>query len=276
MKYKMNVTLSNGKLVEVEIEKPELVYGATALIVGKQVDGYALNPVTHEKLEIMEQEAENTRLFITANIEKDYIYAKEHHLPIKQVVAPYFYGKGEETPRENKETQRRYSVVGVIKHHQDDQYLCEDAKGRNCKSFVMGGIEENETPEEACIREVYEETGYQDVEIDFVSNFVVVNHFYAGYKGVNRYAYLNFVYGHLTSDTHETITEEENAKHVVKWISKDDLKDFINIDLNKMALDILLHGEHAYTEDGIMMTNDENNEKPSIEVRNHIIQKLGL
>lgn len=43
-----------------------------------------------------------------------------------------------------------------------------------------------------------------------------------------------------------------------------------------MALDILLHGEHAYTEDGIMITNDENNEKPSIEVRNHIIQKLGL
>ena len=50
MKYKMNVTLSNGKLVEVEIEKPELVYGATALIVNEQVDGYALNPVTHESI----------------------------------------------------------------------------------------------------------------------------------------------------------------------------------------------------------------------------------
>lgn len=274
MKYKMNVTLSNSEVVEIEIEKPELIYGATAFIVNHKVDGYALNPITNEKLEIIQ--GEETRFFIPAHIEKDYIYAKEHHLPIKQVVAPYFYGKGEEAPRNDKETQRRYSVVGIIKHHKEDQYLCEDAKGRNCKSFVMGGIEENETPEEACIREVFEETGYQDVEIDFVSNFVVVNHFYAGYKGVNRYAYLKFVYGHLTSDKHENITEEERAKHVVKWISKDDLKDFINIDLNKMALDILLYGQHAYIEDGIMITNDDNNEKTSQEVRKNIIKMLNL
>ena len=79
MKYKMNVTLSNDKSVEVEIEKPELVYGATALIVNEQVDGYALNPVTHEKLEIMVQEGGTTRFFIPAHIEKDYVYAKEHH-----------------------------------------------------------------------------------------------------------------------------------------------------------------------------------------------------
>ena len=276
MKYKMNVTLSNGEVVKVGVEKPELVYGATALIVEDPIDGYAINPITNEKLEVIVQEGEETRFFIPAHIEEDYIYAKENHLPIKQVVAPYFYGKGEETPREDKETQRRYSVVGIIKHHQEDQYLCEDAKGRNCKSFVMGGIEENETPEDACIREVYEETGYQDVEIDFVSNFIAVNHFYAGYKGVNRYAYLNFVYGHLISDKHENITEEENAKHIVKWISKDDLKDFINIDLNKMALNILFYGEHAYTEDGMMITTDENNEKTSEEVRRNIIQKFDL
>lgn len=113
MKYKMNVTLSNGELVEVETLKPELVYGATALIVGEQVDGYALNPVTHEKLEFMIREGEKARFFIPAHIEKDYIYAKENHLPIKQVVAPYFYGRGEELQEKIKRRKEGIVLLGL-------------------------------------------------------------------------------------------------------------------------------------------------------------------
>lgn len=38
-----------------------------------------------------------------------------------------------------------------------------------------------------------------------------------------------------------------------------------------MALDILLNGEHAYTKNGVMITNDKNNGKKSLEVRKYII-----
>lgn len=271
MKYKVNVELSNGGVLEVGIDRPELLYGATGIITNQDIDGVAFHPITKEKLEFIR--GNETRFFIPSHIKEDYEYACKHNMKLHQVVAPYFYGKEEETPREDKETQTRYSIVGVIKHNKEDMYLCEDAKDRNCKSFVMGGIEDGESPKEACLREVYEETGYEDVGIDFVSSFVVVNHFYAGYKGVNRYAYLNFVYGHLTSNKHQEITEAEKKKHIVKWIKKEDLKDFINLDLNKMALDILLHGESAYTKDGIMITNDENNGKTSKEVQNIILEK---
>lgn len=273
MKYKINVNLSNNEIILVGIDRPELIYGATAIILNKEFKGYAINPVTNEKMEIILDKDEENRFFIPSHIEIDYNYAKKHNLNLKQVVAPYFYGKEEESPREDKDTQIRYSVVGIIKNSLDNTYLCEDAKGRNCKSFVMGGIEKDESPVEACLREVYEETGYKNVAIDFISDFAVVNHFYAGYKGVNRYAYLNFVYGHLINNEHSKITDEENAKHVVKWVKKDKLNDFLNIDLNKMALDILLNGQHAYTKDGIMLTNDENNGKLSSEVRKIIIDK---
>ena len=40
-----------------------------------------------------------------------------------------------------------------------------------------------------------------------------------------------------------------------------------------MALDILLNGEKAFTKDGVMMTNDYNNEKSSKEVRENIIKE---
>ena len=272
MKYYFNIKV-NDEVLKIGIKKPELIYGATGIIINKNIKGNVINPVTGLKMDIYYRNVKENRFFIPAHDNRDYKYAIKHNLEIKQVVAPYFYGKGLERVRDDKETQRRYSVVGIIKNFDKDEYLCEDAKGRSCKSFVMGGIEKGERSIDACIREVYEETGYSDVCIDYVSDFRVVNHFYAGYKGVNRYAYLNFVYGHLNSSKHNDITDEENAKHVVKWIKKNNLKDFINIDLNKMALDILLNGERAYTSNGVMITDDYNNEKNSLEVREDIINK---
>ena len=268
------VQLNNGEKIKVFIEKPELIYGATAIISSGVEEGVmGINPVTNEKLDIIDFGEETNRFFIPSHIQKDYEYAKENNMKLKQVVAPYFYGIGEEKPRDDKETQERYSIVAVIKNNLDNTYLCEDAKGRNCKSFVMGGIEKGETIEEASLREIYEETGYKNVKIDNICNFKVVNHFYAGYKGVNRYAYLNIVYGHLIDCEKEEIIDEEKAKHNIIWIEKDKLKEFINIELNKYALDILLYGEKAYEEDGIMITNDDNNGKRNIEVREEIKNK---
>lgn len=36
------------------------------------------------------------------------------------------------------------SVIAVIKNEEDNTYLCVDALKRNCKSFVLGGIEEGD------------------------------------------------------------------------------------------------------------------------------------
>lgn len=277
MNYHMAVKLNNKKILKVKIDRPELIYGATKVVsnkVDKGVFGY--NPVTNEVLDIVDLGEKEDRFFIPSHIQKDYETAIKNNWDLHQVVAPYFLGKGDETPIETINTQIRYSVVAVIKNALNDTYLCEAAKGRNCKSFVMGGIEEGETSEEAAIRETVEETGYDDIKIDKVCNFVVINHFYAEYKNVNRYAYLNIVFGRLNSNIKTKITEQENAKHEVLWIEKNKLKEFINIPLNKYVLDILLNGEKAFTDKGIMITLDENNGKMSETVRSDIINRYCL
>ena len=207
---KIKIELTNGKLIPSIITNEELIYGVTAIAVGMKNDYidisrylgkieniYAKHPLTNEILPIIVLNNDilekNSMMLVPAHIQEHFYLAKKFNLPYKQVVAPYFKGAGEESLNPNVETKFRTSVIAVIKNEEDDTYLCVDALKRNCKSFVLGGIEEGEIPEEAAVREVKEETGYTDITINRKSIFELHNQFYAAYKGVNRYAILYVV-----------------------------------------------------------------------------------
>lgn len=57
-----------------------------------------------------------------------------------------------------KDVPHRTACRGIVK--KDGLYLLTRLKENDIHMFPGGGIEDNETPEEACIREVLEETGY--------------------------------------------------------------------------------------------------------------------
>ena len=212
---KMYIMLTNGQRIPAIINSEELIYGVTGMAIGvnntyiklpNSEDGkveniYALHPITKEKLPIIILDNEvlknNAILLIPAHIKEHFTLAEKYQLKFKQVVAPYFKGEGEEALNSNVETKFRTSVIAVIKNEKDNTYLCVDAQKRICRSFVLGGIEDGETPQQAAIREIKEETGYIDVTINRTSIFQLHNHFYAGYKGVNRYAHLYVVFGIL-------------------------------------------------------------------------------
>ena len=52
MKYYFDVNVNNKTKIKVGINRPELIYGATAIITNKKIEGYAINPVTGEELPI--------------------------------------------------------------------------------------------------------------------------------------------------------------------------------------------------------------------------------
>lgn len=273
---KIKILLSNGETVKIEIARPELIYGATALMLKSKKDKgiYAINPVTKEKLQIIDGSQE--KIIVPLHNEDDYKIALKYKLPFKLAIMPYFTGEREDAPRANKPTVRRHSVVAIIKNVDTDEYLCEEARIGDCRSFVQGGIEEGETIEQAALREIKEETGYIDVSIKYIYNISVINHFFAAYKGknaTNRFSKLEIVFGNLNSDKHIDITDEEKKKQKVIWVKKEKLKDFINLNHNRFALDILLNDTKVFEGEGIMSTNDENNEKKSVDVRQIIIDK---
>lgn len=76
------------------------------------------------------------------------------------------------------------SVIGIVFNHQKDQVLL--VKRRDVPVWVLpgGGIDPRETPQEAVIREVFEETGLS----------VTVHRHVGTYTPINRLANLTYLY----------------------------------------------------------------------------------
>jgi len=262
--------LTNGRVVNCCLNQEELIYGATAVAVNSAVLGanegvveglYAYHPLTNEKLKVLSLDDENlstcSMMLVPLHIQEHLLLAKKYNLELRQVVGPYFQGEGNQKLREDLPVNIRRSVCAIIKHPTEDKYLCEDSLVHPCKSFVLGGREGEETAAEAAVREVVEETGYKNVVIDNTCPIVMHNHFYADYKGVNRYAYLSIVFGHLIDEEREERAEEEKRKCSVLWVKKEDLLDFLTVKNNIFACKILLNGLTAFEEDGKLTNSYE-------------------
>ena len=250
-----------GTTVKCRLEQLELIYGAVAVVMPDTPHGTILHPLTQTPLPvIVDPQAMTPYLLIPSHIPDHYAIALKNHLPLKQVVAPLFVGTGNQALRPNLPIQERHSVIAVIQNNQHpDQYLCVDSLNRECRSFVLGGREGDETPAQAALREVAEETGYTDVRIDRVYHIMLLNHFYADYKGVNRHATLHIVFGHLHSPKCQPLSAKEAAEHTVKWVTLPDLPHFISVNNNQFVVDILQHGDQPYTGDGLMINSDKLN-----------------
>ena len=273
----IEIKLTNNKIINCEIKQLEYILGMTALMTSNVIDKNvkAINPITKEEVKIIKGNV--NKIICPAHDEQDYKMAKKEGLEIRQVIAPYFGGEEKQKIRLDKELQKRRSVIVIVANKEKDKVLCMDGNNTNTRSFVMGGIEKGESPSEAAIREVKEETGYNDINVEFVSNYKVVRHFYADYKGVNRYAYLNIIFATLNTYRKINVDDKEKEKHLARWIDKIDVLDFINVENNKFAFEMYLHGENAYIGDGriVDVPNAEKYEEmTNIEARKKIEEIL--
>jgi len=134
---------------------------------------------------------------------------------------------GPDAVRPELPLEERNAVVCVVKHWSEDKYLCLRWKSNDWHGLVVGGLEKGEQLAEAAVREVQEETGYQNVR--FVRELGKLDsQFYQAIKKVNRFAHFTGVYLELADGAWKDIDEKEKALHEVLWLPRAEVAGFLN------------------------------------------------
>lgn len=245
-----------------DLERTELNKDKT----GVELKGIkAINPVNNTEIPIWISDyvlatyGTGAIMAVPAHDERDFEFAKKFNIPVVQVIAPLFDEVSEEDKiRPDKKTEIRNSVCVIVKHWSDNSYYCLNWEKFNWKSFILGGIEKDESAEEAAIREMKEESGYKNVKSINKLGGEIHNTFFATHKDVNRYAKFNCYFIELADG--ERIEEEkiDTEFHSGEWIEADNVESYINLDNNLWYWWIFKKGETAFTDiDRGRMINSE-------------------
>ena len=242
-----------------DLERTELNKEKTGVFIG----AYAINPVNNKEIPIwisdyvLSTYGTGAIMAVPAHDERDYEFASKFGIPITQVIAPIFYGKGESEVRPDKKNTKRKVINVIVKHPTENKYLCVNNDKFGFKNFVMGGFEGDETPVEAAVRELKEETGYVDYSVEKVFDFIYKSIFYAAHKDVNRDITCYTVILKLNSLKQEEISEEEKKTQYPVWIDEDKLIDYLTTEEHKFTFN-MYKNPSAFTDtnSGILINSD--------------------
>ncbi|MDA3814952.1 MAG: class I tRNA ligase family protein [Patescibacteria group bacterium] len=234
-----------------------------------------INPATKEEIPVWVADyvlagyGTGAIMAVPAHDERDFEFAKKFGLKIKDVVVPYIKDK----PREDKETEERDVVVGVVKNPKTNQYLCLKWSKTDWQSFPSGGVDGDEIVE-AGKREIEEETGYTDLEFKKELGSPIFAEFYRPHKGSNVIAKFRYLLFELKGDEKVEVDEKELKTHKPLWIDEDKVESFINVSNQKIVWERLTQGEKAFSGEGVNINSDFLDSLKTLEAKKKMIEWL--
>jgi len=212
---------------------------------------------------------------VPAHDDRDHEFATKFNVPIQDVLEPLFYGKGATDKVEpSKPFVERDAVAGIVKHPTEDKYLGLKWKKIAWHTFITGGIEKGQTPEEAIRAEIREETGYTDLKL--VREFGVFHSkFFHGPKDENRFGHFRPFYFELQSETREEVEEAEKEKHEPLWLTKEECLKLMTAESHKYLISLLDGTAGAYGGEGILINSGEFSGMEKEEAKDKITDFVG-
>jgi leucyl-tRNA synthetase len=252
---------------------------------GVQLKGVkAINPANGEEVPVWTADyvlasyGTGAVMAVPAHDERDFEFAQKYNLPIKQVIEPVFIDT--DFPfQEGKKTVARKAVVVILENTKGEigllQWKGESWKNSPPVNFIVGGVEGNETFEQAAMREITEETGYKNFEKVKASLFTARSKFFAAHKDVNRDATFNYIHYRLTNEEHEKISAEETKNHDLFWVTKNEVLKKLTINESKFFYIQLFEKENALVNIGLLKNSGEFNNLSSDEAKKKITEFVG-
>lgn len=248
---------------------------------GIYADFEVINPATKENIPVwitnyvLDGVGTGAIMAVPAHDERDFEFAKRYNLAIKQVISQHRIDL-ENPPQEGKKTVERIMVHALVRNPKTDEIICLKWKQHPWTSFVIGGAEEGEDLVEAAKREVFEETGYKNLKfIKYLNKVPVISEYYAAHKGENRLGHSSAILFDLENEERDEISEEENKKHEVTWVS---FKDLQSLKMTCSEKDIWLRGvadNFFHNEEGILSSSGEFSGMKSEEAKAKITEFVG-
>ena len=210
-----------------DLERTELNKEKTGVFTGS----FAINPVNNKLIPIwiadyvLSSYGTGAIMAVPAHDERDFEFAKKFNLDIIQVLE-------EVTGTSNENETHKDSIVAIVYDKENDKYLTINWKELGGRLFIGGTRHNGEDAITCALREITEETGYDDLE--FVKETFKINHHYYAY---NKDKYFEIestgLLFNLKSNHQVEQKLDEDEKFSIEWVNKDiiekEIKDELHI-----------------------------------------------
>ncbi len=213
---------------------------------------------------------------VPAHDERDFLFATKYNLPITQVVVPCSIDR-KNPPQEGFNEVKRDTVIVHLRDRSTGKFALlnwhESLEG--VTTAIMGGVEEGQTPEDAVVHEVYEETGLSNIRIVKKAPWITSARYCASHKSENRTAHAHGFLAEVDDLSHqEKVSEAESKLHTLIWVPESEVEKNLTPEHQKLVWK-LLHDPEPLTGEGYLMNSHEFDGMDSEEAKSKITDFVG-
>lgn len=249
---------------------------------GVKLDGItATNPATNEEIPVyiadyvLKGYGTGAIMAVPAHDARDYAFARAHNLPIVEVIEPVFIQQtGADAFRKDEEVVERNAITALVRDPKNNKYLGLKWKTVDWETLITGGIEDNQTAEEAARQEILEETGYKNLKLVKVLPRYHSKFFHRP-KGVNRYAHFDCFLFDLIDDERVAVSQEEKDIHEAVWLTDSEMKTFKLPEGHRYVYDQACDACDVYSGEGILTQSDTFNGMSSEDAKTALTEAVG-